>query len=536
MAAYMHVSSPTGVVGILTGLLVLYAVSRCVYNLYFHPLRNYPGPFLHRVTRLAWVWRLLRGTMSFDVLEFHNKYGPVVRVAPDELAFLDAQGWSDIYGHRTGSKAGTEELSKALVFYLPKGQAPAITTENRENHTVLRRLMSHGFSERSMREQEPIIGGYVDLLIQRMRERCVESDAYSDEPLAGDAEKQGRPKAIDLRQWYNFTTFDIIGDLAFGEPFGMLENARYDSWVELITETMRTLVVLAGFRYLGLETVLAPFLWFVQRSRREHLHRVKEKLERRMALDVERPDFIEGLLKKKDEWNLSLDRLQSNANTLIVAGSETTATLLTGVTYLLLSHPEALKKVTAEVRTAFAAEEDITLTSVGKLTYMLACLNEAMRCYPPVPIGLPRVVGRGGTTIAGHEVPEKTYVACWQYAQYHSTANWTEPFEYKPERFLEGSKNPADRHDTLQPFSVGPRNCIGRKYVSGHHPCLSIPIEERVTNLFPSLAYAEMRLILAKILYNFDMRLADPNFNWLDQKAYLLWNKPALNVYLTPVR
>lgn len=83
---------------------------------------------------------------------------------------------------------------------------------------------------------------------------------------------------------------------------------------------------------------------------------------------------------------------------------------------------------------------------------------------------------------------------------------------------------------------MGPRNCIGRKYVSGHHPCLSIPIEERVTNLFPSLAYAEMRLILAKILYNFDMRLADPNFNWLDHKAYLLWHKPALNVYLTPVR
>lgn len=105
-----------------------------------------------------------------------------------------------------------------------------------------------------------------------------------------------------MRQWYNFTTFDIIGDLAFGEPFGMLENARYDSWVELITESMKSLIVLAAFRYMGLETVLAPFLWFVQRARREQLHRVKEKLERRMALDVERPDFIEGLLKKKDEW------------------------------------------------------------------------------------------------------------------------------------------------------------------------------------------------------------------------------------------
>lgn len=94
---------------------------------------------------------------------------------------------------------------------------------------------------------------------------------------------------------------------------------------------------------------------------------------------------------------------------LIVAGSETTATLLCGVTYLLLHNPEAMRKVTEEVRAAFASEKDITLTSVGKLTYMLACLNEALRQYPPVAIGMPRVVpeGRGAVTIAGQAVPEK---------------------------------------------------------------------------------------------------------------------------------
>jgi cytochrome P450 len=101
-----------------------------------------------------------------------------------------------------------------------------------------------------------------------------------------------------------------------------------------------------------------------------------------------------------------MNRIQINASTLIIAGSETTATLLSGVTYLLLANPSTLEKLTDEVRTTFKSDDEITLTSVGNLTYMLACLNEAMRRYPPVPIGLPRAVPKGGATIAGLAVPE----------------------------------------------------------------------------------------------------------------------------------
>ncbi len=57
----------------------------------------------------------------------------------------------------------------------------------------------------------------------------------------------------------------------------------------------------------------------------------------------------------------------------------------------------------------------------------------------------------------------QTVVACWQWALNHSRTNWEDPFAYKPERFVEGSKNTKDRVEALQPFSVGPRNCIGRK-------------------------------------------------------------------------
>lgn len=91
---------------------------------------------------------------------------------------------------------------------------------------------------------------------------------------------------------------------------------------------------------------------------------------------------------------------------MIIGGSETTATLLAGVTYLLLSNPVALQRLTVEVRSTFQSEQEITMTSVNQLTYMLACLNEALRVYPPVPVGLPRVTPAGGRTILGRFVPQ----------------------------------------------------------------------------------------------------------------------------------
>jgi len=170
--------------------------------------------------------------------------------------------------------------------------------------------------------------------------------------------------------------------------------------------------------------------------------------------------------------------------------------------------------VTEEVRSNFASDDEITLTSVGRLAYMLKCLKESLRMYPPVAAGMPRVVPKGGAKIAGTFVPEDTVVACWQLAMNYSPQNFQDPLAFKPERHAEGAGNTRDRLDALQPFSVGPRNCIGR-----------------------NLAYAEMRLILARILFNFDLELVNPTDNWIErQDVYTLWSKPALDVYLTPVR
>lgn len=80
-------------------LVCSYWFLEAVYNLYFHPLRNVPGPFL---AKLGQSWRnhkYVRGTWHDDILDLHAKYGDVVRIAPGEISFVDASGLKSLYGH-----------------------------------------------------------------------------------------------------------------------------------------------------------------------------------------------------------------------------------------------------------------------------------------------------------------------------------------------------------------------------------------------------------------------------------------------------
>ena len=124
-----------------------------------------------------------------------------------------------------------------------------------------------------------------------------------------------------------------------------------------------------------------------------------------------------------------------------------------------------LKKLTDLIRTTFPSESDIGITSIQQLEYFTACLEEGLRTYPPVPSGLPRTTTKEGNMICNRYVPPNTTVYVTQLAAYSSERNFADPDLFVPERWM---KNPPakyvnDNKKVLQPFSVGPRNCIGRK-------------------------------------------------------------------------
>ncbi|CAH0038772.1 unnamed protein product [Clonostachys solani] len=424
----------------------------------------------------------------------HKKYGDIVRISPDEVSAIGENVWDELVGHR---KLGAPENGKDPQIFSVVAKN-SVLNANREDHARLRRTLSHGFSALTIEAQEPIISSYVDLLLQRLKENS-----------------DNGKNVLELTSWYNWTTFDIIGDLAFGESFRCLQDSDYHPWVSLIFKRIRSNSLAVSARRWGwLSKVVLAFLdQSGSHAIGAHARLVEEKLRARASMETTRPDYYHSMTFQEDDKKFSPAELRDNASTLIIAGSETTATTLSGVTYLLGKHPDVLHKLAQEVRTSFQHEDEITIRGVQKLDYMLAVLNEALRMYPPVPGALPRKMNPDGGFISGHWVPGGTVIGIHHYAFYRNPNYYQLPDSFIPERWQDDLQFNSDAKKVFQPFSFGPRNCIGK-----------------------NLAYAEMRLILARIIWNFDIRLAVDSEEWIERsKVFSLWSKPDLNAYLVPV-
>lgn len=156
-------------------------------------------------------------------------------------------------------------------------------------------------------------------------------------------------------------------------------------------------------------------------KRMEQIKLTEQKVMKRLDQGTSRPDFLSHILRHNDEKGMTVPEIIINSSLLIVAGSETTATLLSGATYHLLKNPRVMEKLQREIREAFKEEKDINIAGVNNLKYLLAVLNEAMRMYPPVPTGLPRRVPGDGDVINDRWVPGGVCVA-----PPYLTAGWTD--------------------------------------------------------------------------------------------------------------
>ncbi|KAF2728142.1 averantin oxidoreductase [Polyplosphaeria fusca] len=460
-----------------------YLIWRCIYNIYFHPLAKYPGPLLGKISPILPIYM-----------------GPIVRLMPNELAFTDPQAWRDIYGHRQGHpQFHKDPIHVGSVQDIPG--STTLTMAGDDERARQRRALSHAFSQKALLEQESIIRGYVDLFVERLK------------PFAASG------RDLNMCDWFNFTTFDIIGDMAFGEPFGCLRDGKEQAWVKLITETIK-----AGAFEQSTRRVFRTGSWLQKKlmllipasllaKRYKHLELSKEKCNKRLDEGLRRDhrDFLYYILRQNEKGAVRKAEIILNSALFNVAGSETAASLLAGLTMWLMRTPSAYNTLTHEIRTTFPTAESMTFTSLQNLTYMNACLEEGMRIFPSIPTGLVRTVPEAGDTVAGE-------------CATHATRNWTRPEEFLPQRWLSQEGFGEDRQDASQPFSLGPRGCIGRH-----------------------LSYMELRLILGNLLWHFDIERADldepgafdiwdPTDNLKHVRAFNTWDKPALRCRLKPVQ
>ncbi|KLU89742.1 hypothetical protein MAPG_08711 [Magnaporthiopsis poae ATCC 64411] len=489
----------------ILGLPLMLLLARGFYNVFLHPLRRYPGPLLCRASFLPLMLEHCRGDSNRYIEALHRQYGPVVRVEPNLLSYADSRAWSDIYGHRR-----TEDKVKPRGA-LPKasfgvrtnlnGVADIINAHKEEDHRRMRRVMNHMFAPSALASEEPLVRRYVDKLITRLRERAA------------------RGEEVDMVMWYNYTAFDILGALAFDQDFGCLESGELHPWVANVFRSLKD-----GFLQRTLKRFPYPLSQLAYRYWTESALTAARKAEfgfavasakKRLARGVDegKHDFMSYMLKNNDDKGLSEGEIISNSAILIIAGSETTGSYLSGVTFNLMMNPGIMEKLTTLIRSTFATDSEITSSSLAQLEYLTAVLKEAGRVYPALPTGQPREVTESGAFIAGKMVPAGSVVFVHPMGASMAPFNFTDPDRFVPERWLKEPPAPYadDNLEASMPFALGPRSCIGQ-----------------------SLAWVEMRLILARLLWNFDLALAPGQTRWIkDQKAFQVWEKTPLKVRVT---
>jgi cytochrome P450 len=417
------------------------------------------------------------------------------------VSFIDPAAWKEIYLNK-------EFLRPKQWGSRPPGvTAHSVISAPVEVHARFRKAMGAAFSEKATKAQEPIIGRYVDVLMTKLKEKIECSDS-------------GKHAVVNMVEWFNYTTFDIFSDLGWGQSFDCLEKQEYHPWVTVILQFQELLIGVSLAFYPTLNTLIS---YITPKSALAGLNLVlrtsTENVRRRLESKTDRPDMMSSILAHNEanpSLSMSEEEMVANSMALVIAGSDTLTTALAGTINELLRSPKELKILVYEIRVAFKSEAEIDGQSTRGLEYLTAVLQEGLRVCPPLPDNLHREVPRGGALITGLSLPEGVSVGVPCYATFKSGSNFSRPEEFIPERWLQkqdkGSSFVNDRHDAFYPFSLGPHGCLGQQ-----------------------LAWVELRVILARLLWNFDIQIPEGTkpLEWTSQKIFWAWEKQPVNVSLS---
>ncbi|CAG9465367.1 unnamed protein product [Pedinophyceae sp. YPF-701] len=480
--------SPKGVtvaaLGLVVALILAWGCRPIVLSM--TKFRNVPGPPPELFTGNL---RLLRKYGGFHeaLIKLHAQHGEVVRLflgpSTHFLAFCDARAFHQIAraDHRSFAHRG-DGFTRLFPGSARERriEAMGVVFERGDTWKGVRAVWAAFLGSDSAVEK------YTDLMNTAVDGLLAVLDS---------AARDGAP--IDIARAYGALTMDVVGPAAFGVEFGaqraaadgaagdteILQAARefFNTSTVMRTPYMTLIAIFPPLRHL-----LHPLARHVPDERLQRNLRCRAYLTRKgeelLAAAEGRGGgggapapgcFLARMAASKDRGTgaqLSRDQVIAQARTFLLAGYETTASALAFATYLLAKHPEEQERVATEVREVLGGRTP-THDDIPKCTYTRACMNEALRLYPPAPITARFVTA--DTTIttssgAEYRVREGDRVMMCIFSAHRSPRYWTDPEAFRPQRWLpdglDGS-GPEPREElAYMPFGAGPRGCIGKQF------------------------------------------------------------------------
>ncbi|KAJ1327028.1 cytochrome P450 family 628 [Microdochium nivale] len=449
VAGISSVLSVAALSGLFTSILI--------YRGAFHRLNQYPGPFFARLSNLYITLRASKKLRLFEeVQQLHTQYGDFVRLGPSELSTIDPRALQALHSSNSPCSKGPwysiEHPTRALQM-----------TRDKEEHARRRKAWDLGFSLKAMKNYEVRVSSYTAQLMERLEE--------------------SKGTVIDATLWFSFYSFDVMGDLAFGRSFGMLKEGTVHPFMKLT----RSHMLMAGS--LSHLVWILPLLKKIPLLNRENIkfrEWLRQQVIWRQQNTPDVPDVFSWILSDynalENPTSEDLTNLYGDAQLIAVAGSDTTATSLSCL-FLELAINKRVKDILRDEFTRNRSDCSQP-SSLLRLPYLQACINEVMRLYPAIPSGLQRVTPPEGLQIGDVHVPGETIITVPTYTLNRDPRFYVHPNDFIPERWTtrpELTKDPS----LFVPFSIGRYSCVGKQ-----------------------LALMEIRSVVCRIMQRFDVTVA----------------------------
>ncbi|KAI8951072.1 cytochrome P450 [Xylaria longipes] len=470
------------------------------YRLSLHPLAKYPGPLLAACTDWYTVYWIASGERHLELHRQHKKYGKYVRYGPSRLSINSALASKDLHSVNSNTFKSNAYSSFKRFF----GAEMSLTTSDHKIHAFRRRVNAKALSRVTITNFEPKVKPHVDILVNKIAQSCL----GKEHPWSS---------AQNMAHLIAYCVADIMGDITFSQHWNVQLDEKNRHFVHDLPKGVAGIHLVGHMQSLfrfNLHSII--FSQLIQGV--TQLMTLSRNFADNRAKEPEGNDIWASLLASRDPKTgkgFSHDELVSEASLFIIGGTDGMITAITATLFYLVHNPHTLDRLTNAIRKSFSVsslshndgseglECPIRFASqeVQDIAYLVACIDEAMRLSPPVPSILPRVVGPGGIFIDGEYFPAGVDLGIPHYSLHRDPEYFPQPLLYNPERWLQEEEVARALSDvqrtsilpgTVQalpftPFGAGRSSCIGKQ-----------------------VAYHEMSYILARLLWQFDIRL-DPN-------------------------
>jgi cytochrome P450 len=337
-------------------------------------------------------------------------------------------------------------------------------------HLQQRKPWNRAFSSIALKEYEFIVAKRARQFIG-----CLENLVH------GSNHREG--VVLDMGKWLNYFTTDFMGDMAFGGGFELMKAGGDEDGIWTIIESgLHVSSIISHVPY------IMEYFAATSGKLRRAIAFGRGNVSKRLGVGASRKDLFYYLSGEElpEAERPSFEDIVQNGTLAIVAGSDTTSSVLTAIIYYLLLNPAAYERLQEEVDSAFpSGEEPLDTVKLSHLEWLNGCINEGLRLQPPVPSGSQRSVD--GVKVFGKLVmPEWTQLTLHTYSIHRDARYFHTPEAFLPERWLSKGA-PAGEHNPAAffPFSYGPTICAGK-----------------------NLALMEMRMVLCWILRHFHLSSA----------------------------